>query len=292
MKKIAVCIATYNRNEQLEKCLDSVLISASNVTNYEILLVVVDNSESPRADKICNKYKNKMKIIFYWEKRPGIPFARNKCLKGALENNVDFIAFIDDDEKVDPEWLPSALFEIDNENIDIVSGQVIREYNDKTVSQVNLPDKSKRDRAETGNVIMKAWIATKLSFDEDMALIGGTDVLFFRQATELGAIIIFCEEVIVRECMPEQRHRFSWRLQRHYRYGLAHCIIESRLKNGSTPLKLLAKASLMIPLGFGEFLLRFPFSGIGGALLGIDRVMRSIGTIAYFLGFKYEEYKR
>ncbi|WP_172117004.1 glycosyltransferase [Halomonas hibernica] len=292
MKKIAICVATCNRNEMLARCIDSVINASLSVTTYEFFLIVVDNNTKPKAQQVCDKFKELIDLNYYWEAQPGIPFARNRCLFEALENKADFIAFIDDDEEVKVNWLEIMLQEIDREGVDVVSGQVMQVYNERVELKRNLPDGSIRDRCETDNVVFKSWLAESLKFDESMPLTGGTDVLFFRQAKEKGAVIRYCDKSIAKEDMSGFRQSLRWRLQRQYRYGLTHCLIEKKLMTGASSFKLFLRAIILIPLGLVEALFYLPCFGFQRALAGVDRTMRGVGSLSYFLGFNYNEYKR
>lgn len=292
MKKVAICLATCNRNEMLSRCLSSVVSSAKSELAYEHFLVVVDNNCQPVSEEMVRELSSEMEVIFDWEPTPGIPFARNLCLKNALANGADFIAFIDDDEYVDKDWLGIMLEEVDKEGVDVVSGKVNQENNGSLYSKRKFENGSLRDRAETDNVIMKAWIAKKISFDEDFAQTGGSDALFFRQAFARGATIKVCNSAVVTEELPVVRLGLRWRLQRHYRYGLTHCLIERKLHRGVNPIILLVRGGLLVPLGLVEFLIKVPLRGIEEAKVGLDRCMRGVGSLAYFLGLKYNEYKR
>ena len=150
------------------------------------------------------------------------------------------------------------------------------------------------DDAEAGmdNVIFKSWVADKIRFDETFAQTGGADTLFFRRAVELGAKIKFCSTAAATEEVPETRRQFKWRLQRQFRYGLMHCKIERKLSDGASPVFLICRALLILPLGVLEAVVKLLFRGVEGAKEGLDRSMRGLGSLCYFLGIRYSEYKR
>jgi len=291
MKKVSICIATCNRNQMLRRCLDSVC-EAEKSQNYEYSVVVVDNNDSPSAEGIVKSYCGLINIMYDWEPKPGIPFARNRCLEKSLELGADFISFIDDDEWVEPSWLKNIVLEIDKKGVDVISGGVNQEKNGMVVAKRSFDDVCSRDIAETDNVIFKKWIAESLKFDEDFAQTGGSDAMFFRRAIELGARIKSCPNAVVTEEMPAMRQGMKWRLQRHFRYGLTHCMIERKLDHRKPTIFLLSRAILLLPVGFAEALIKGISQGGEGAKKGIDRVMRGLGSLSYFIGFKYNEYRR
>lgn len=291
MKRVSICIATCNRNEMLLRCLKSIE-RAKKSDFYEYFVVVVDNNYHASSEGIVTSFPSSIEIIYDWEARPGIPFARNRCLKHALGIHSDFIAFIDDDEWVESDWLVNLVAAIDKKGVDVISGCVYQEKNGQVVPKRVFSDIVSRDIAETDNVMFKSWVAEKLSFDEDFAQTGGSDAMFFRRAVELGATIQSCPNAVVTEEMPKLRQGMKWRLQRHFRYGLTYCMIEKKLEHGSSPFYLIFRGLFLIPMGVGEAILKFTFKGVEGGKEGIDRVMRGIGSLSYFLGLKYNEYER
>jgi GT2 family glycosyltransferase len=292
MKTVSICVATCDRNEMLLRCLSSIVKSANNENKYQHSLIVVDNNKYSVSKNITLGFKGDIDVIYDWEPVPGIPFARNRCLNHALEKGSDFIIFIDDDECVDADWLYCMLSSIDEDDVDVISGSVNQISDGIIISKRNFSDGALRAQAETDNVIFKSWLAKKIKFDEDFAQTGGSDTLFFRRAVELGAVIKVCTRAIVTEEMPESRRGIGWRLRRHYRYGLTHCMIERKLASGASPLFLFFRALVLIPIGCGEYALRIIFNGSQDAKVGLDRLMRGLGSLSYFFGIKYNEYKR
>lgn len=295
VKTISVCVITFNRNQLLSACLQSVLKSFEIIDDkYQIILNIVDNNPTQEAKPVVDKFKNYigLKINYYWEKNPGIPFARNACLDLSLKENSDYIIFIDDDEEADINWLKKLIETIESNQVDVVSGIVLTK-DQKNVSQNKIIKKMQRDRAETNNVIFKRWIAEQVRFYEKMAQTGGTDTLFFRQAYRFGAKIIYCKEAIVYETIPDIRKTSKWILRRNFRNGLTHVTIEKIINdNKSYKLKLIFKSALMIILSILELFPRFFIGGKNGALIAMKRFARAVGIISGFLNFDYKEYKR
>lgn len=291
MKRVSICIATCNRNEMLSRCLKSIC-QANRSDNYEYFVVVIDNNDEPNSECVVSSFKESMEFIYDWERKPGIPFARNRCLKHALDINSDFIAFLDDDEWVEPDWLINIVAAVDKDEVDVVSGGVNQEKNGRIFSKRAFNSIVSRNIAETDNVIFKSWIAEELSFDEDFAQTGGSDAMFFRRAIELGAKIKSCPGAIATEEMPISRQGMRWRLQRHFRYGMTHCMIERKLEYGASPFFLVIRGLILIPVGGFEYIINFALGGSEKAKKGIDRIMRGLGSLSYFFGVRYNEYKR
>ena len=97
--KISVVIPTYNREEHLNNCLDSLLLQKKKP--FEIL--IVDNSDVQYVKKIINNFENKFK-----EQDIHIFSIINPINSGAIARNLgaskakgDLIAFLDDDVLLD-----------------------------------------------------------------------------------------------------------------------------------------------------------------------------------------------
>ena len=62
-------------------------------------------------------------LVYAVEPRRGIPFGRNTAVRTA--GDVDFVAFLDDDETADPAWLVELLRVQRTTGADVVTGTVL-----------------------------------------------------------------------------------------------------------------------------------------------------------------------
>lgn len=98
---ISIVIANYNGERYLRTCLTSLLKSVF-ITDYEIL--VIDNNSTDSSIEIVLEFAKKdhrIKILRNKTNR-GVPFSRNKAIKEAAG---DILIFLDNDTKVDKNWL-------------------------------------------------------------------------------------------------------------------------------------------------------------------------------------------
>jgi GT2 family glycosyltransferase len=98
---ISVVICTRDRAEQIKKCLSR--LTEQTYPNYEV--VVVDNA--PQTDalrQVVEGAQTASGAAFRYcvEPRPGLSWARNAGIAAARS---DIIAFLDDDDEPDPDWL-------------------------------------------------------------------------------------------------------------------------------------------------------------------------------------------
>jgi len=101
--KISVVICTYNRSKTLGAAIESVAAqSLPRSLGCEIL--VVDNNSTDETRQVVEglqqRYPERIRYVF--ERAQGISHARNT---GIREAEAEILAFLDDDEIADTEWL-------------------------------------------------------------------------------------------------------------------------------------------------------------------------------------------
>lgn len=117
---VVVCTSSHERAQLLQACVES-LLAGSRVPD-EVLLVVNDNPAL--ADKLTAALPAQVRLLEC--PRPGLSEARNVGIAAA---ESDVVAFVDDDARVDPQWLGSvvAAFEQDPRILG-VGGPVIPDW--------------------------------------------------------------------------------------------------------------------------------------------------------------------
>jgi glucosyl-dolichyl phosphate glucuronosyltransferase len=99
--RITVAICTYDRPAQLAAVLES--LNALRVpTDVEWELLVINNDGTNGTDVVCQRWAGQLPILVLREPRAGLASARNRAIAAA---RGDYIAWLDDDTWVDPNWL-------------------------------------------------------------------------------------------------------------------------------------------------------------------------------------------
>ena len=99
----SIIIPIYNAEPYLRRCIDSVL--AQTVKDFEIILI--DDGSTDRSITIANTYaKADTRIVLLQQNHAGQSAARNNGLRHA---QGDFIAFVDADDWIEPDWLETHL---------------------------------------------------------------------------------------------------------------------------------------------------------------------------------------
>jgi GT2 family glycosyltransferase len=298
--KIAVCIITCLRPYSLEKLLSSLNnLDFKKNKNLKIKIFIVDNDINGSAKKAIKRIsKNyRWRIEYCIESRRGIPFARNRAVKESL-SWADFIAFIDDDEEADKYWLDELIHAQKITNAHCVSGPVYPRFEHKAPDWVlkgKFFEKSATLKVgRTGNCLIKSDVLKqfKTPFDGALALTGGEDSDFFRRARKKGDKIVWASKAKAYHLIPKSRVNIKWLVMRAYRGA-----------NGDTRLALKyfsfpeAFAKRICPGIYHLFqgIIGLPLSLIMGKSFLVKRLQDlsiSLGCLAGFYGFEYQEYKK
>lgn len=221
----------------LRSCLES-LIRQTPPAGWKTEIIVVDNEAEPRSESIVRETAalGPFPVAYVHEPRQGIPFARNSAIEAALRSGAEWIAFIDDDEVADGNWLNALMKAASGTKADILHGQT--RYNYPPLCKKWMPEK-KRSRRKTGdrlacastnNVMFRTRLVHTadfgLRFDTGKALSGGSDTAFFYKASDNGARIIYVADAVVTENVPEERCTYNWRMKRYYRCSANSSSIE------------------------------------------------------------------
>lgn len=135
MVKFSVVIPTYNSEETIERCLQSVLEQTYPV--YELL--VVDDASSDNTVKVASEYLEKSSIsyrIIEKETNSGPGDSRNI---GISLVTGDYVAFLDSDDWYALDFLENTMAVLTEHDSDVVLSEHYKFYHDKRVIKVALP---------------------------------------------------------------------------------------------------------------------------------------------------------
>ena len=238
--KLVICVCTYNRSNALIKCLKSISC-LYKILNVKIEIVIVDNSTKRSSFKLVKEIKKsfKYKIIQLHEKRRGIVYARNRCLKEVKKIDPKFISFLDDDCIIDRFWLKNIFKVRKDTNAEIITGPQIP-LRKSSSSKYNLMNYShffekkyknsinRVNWAASNNVFLEYGIIKRhnLLFDKTLNKFGiGEDQLFFSKLNSYGYKIYWSKNIKVFETIHGHRQNLNWLINRSFRLGvLGHYI--------------------------------------------------------------------
>ena len=124
---LSLVIATYNRAEQLLTTLRSVAAQSKASAQWEC--IVVDNNSEDNTKECVAAFiaeHQNLNIRYHFEQKQGLSFARNAGIEQA---QGDIIAFIDDDERIVPDFIGAYINLFDSHPTAMAAGgKIIAEY--------------------------------------------------------------------------------------------------------------------------------------------------------------------
>jgi len=222
-KHIDVCVCTYKRPELLKRLLRE-LAGQETRGLFTYSVVVVDNDRLRSAEAVILEFAATSTVPVTYDVEPAqsICLARNRGIAHAAG---EFIAFIDDDEFPEKQWLLKLYQAADRDDVAGVLGPVKSHFDEKPPDWVigcKFFDRPGHPtgfvihwaEGRTGNVLLKRRILPpgELPFDPKFHRGGDTD--FFRRMAEKGHVFIWCDEAIVFEVVPPARWTRAFMLKR------------------------------------------------------------------------------
>lgn len=275
------------------------------VPNVSVSVIVVENGAKRGAEGVLGAFAERSRAAschYVHEPVPGIPFARNAVLSKAFEIGAAVLAFIDDDEFPEEDWLDEALHAMDAYGADVVAGPVLPVLPAGTAKWLTRGGGFNRERCPTGMVVANvsggnvfirltspALVNTR--FLDDAPLAGGEDTIFFRLLGSRGARMIWCDSAVVHEEVGEDRATFGAALRRAFRLGGNRPMIEAAVtgRPGSRVIWC-AGACGRVLLGAGQCIAGV-VGGRAGILKGLRMIARGCGVFCATFGYQYQEYK-
>ena len=222
-----------------------------------------------------------------------ISAARNACLDAATGG---WLAFVDDDEWVDPDWLVRMFAACREFGADIVVGPVFPQYPPGTPAWLVAanpiykdmgPRGLRIDTGRAGNVLIRRSIVDQAQtrFDPALGKTGGEDTDFFHRLYKAGAVIVVTDDARIYEEVPPGRLQPSYIRRRALRAGQSYARFRLRDGRGLDPSGLLfhLDAAAKCAVGFaGAWLLR-PVRR-GGALRLEQKAWMNLGKLRQITG--------
>lgn len=202
----------------------------------QLAVVVADNDDTPSAQLLVEELAPALPFPVTYLHAPArnISIARNAILAHAQAGGHALLAFLDDDETVDPGWAGQIMAARVRSGCAAVVGPVLAAYGagaPEWMRAGNLhhtrPDLDAAGHAHTGytcNVLLDLSDPRlgALRFGLERGRSGGEDTAYFARYRAAGGRIGYAPEAIVRETVPPERARLGWLLRRRYRMGQTH----------------------------------------------------------------------
>lgn len=290
---ISVCICTYKRPQRLRVLLDYLTKQdTKDLFNYSI--VIIDNDKLASSKRVYEEFKSKKRqvlldIIYSIEEKQNIALARNKAVQ---YSKGDYVAFIDDDELPESNWLLNLYQTINKYKVDGVMGPVCPQFEVQPPSWVLRSGFFNRKRfdtghkmnwteSRTGNVLLRREIFAKnrIWFREEFGSGGEDRDFFFRKINE-GYKFVWCDEAVVYELIPKIRWNIIFMIKRALLRGKVS-VYYSRLNKISIINSIIASAMYLSALPY--LLLISPVTGLEYPMKYLVSLFDHIGKILSFL---------
>lgn len=295
--KIALCICTYKRPQLLEQLLRSLQdIYLGELERTDVRIIVVDNYPDGNVRVVCERLSGRLpvKLHFVEETQRGSAFARNRAVDEALRSGADFVAFIDDDDLPESDWLWQLTVKRMQTHADIVYGVFPPLVNPKWPDWLkNSPlfDEPKHKiktkygaprNVGTGNVLMSHEFIERMKssgplFLTEFGMLGCEDADFFARASKCGASFSRADKAVINRGYQEQRLTLFGLLKDAFRIG--NCIRQLLDKYG-VPDQSRRRKRRAFKKAF-QALLRLPLSFYSRTLLvrELFRISKELGVI-------------
>lgn len=290
---VMICCCTYKRAEKLERLLDN-LMGINYPKNIKTEILVVDNDEGKSAERVVSKFSQKLSIHYVSEIHKGLSNARNAALRESMNYGASHIAFIDDDEIADINWLVNHIeFYQKFEDIYISSGPTYKKFENNypsyiinnsvftTNSSKQLGDYKKT--CASGNVFFPLNIIkdSNIYFSIDFNFSGSEDTDFFSRLSERGYKIGWNYNAVNFELINDERANIKWILNRAFHNG--YSVSLTRFLNQENFYKRLfyiIEKFFTLLINFIIIIFSIPF-GMTKFLNSVTRFVKNVGK---FLG--------
>lgn len=286
-KHITVCICTYKRPQMLSNLL-SKLQDQITEDRFTYSAVVVDNDDNQSARAVVEDWQvnTLVPINYCWEPEQNIALARNKAVANAEGN---FIAFIDDDEFPDKNWLINLFKTLKQYQCAGILGPVKPYFEiepPKWITKGKICERptfptgtmlKNQNETRTGNVLLNKELFSNQEkpFNPEFGRSGGEDVDFFSRMMGKGFNFVWCNEAFVYEIVPPERFKRSFYLRKALLRGKVNADKSSAFSIGA----------IKSVIAFMIYTMALPFFLLFGHHLFMKYLIKDCDHIGKILGF-------
>jgi len=223
---ISVIICTYNRKASLHRTLSSLAgMEVPESLPWELL--IVDNNSTDGTREVVTEFSEKLHGRYIFEGKQGKSHALNRGLK---EAKGDIIALTDDDVIVDKNWIKNIYKVFQEDDISCIGGKILPHWEksrpawlhgDFLLDILALVDLGSESKKLTKPIIWGANMAMKYSMFEKYGYFdttlghhkgktyGSEDTKMVQTLLSGGETVLYCPDVLVYHCIPENRLKKS-----------------------------------------------------------------------------------
>jgi glycosyltransferase involved in cell wall biosynthesis len=298
---LTIVVCTYNRATALQRAVDS-LQSLIVPKGLQVEILIVDNASTDHTQEVVAQLQSRSRIPvrYQLESIPGVAAARN-C--GIRSTASDWLAFFDDDQTVDPDWLQALWLAAQRHHTMCVGGTVRLRLPDgfqgelSGVCRVLLSETRPADddvpyggprTPGTGNLLLHRQLLQRVGWFDERVSVGGEDTELYQRIVQSGTVAWFATGAIVYHWVPAERLRREYLLWNARRTGVHVANWEQR-RFGKVvyPLRFVARS--------GQALIKLPRLGKGllkrdgecGERVGVECLLAAAGAYLRRMGQWY-----
>ncbi|MFQ6550847.1 glycosyltransferase family 2 protein [Aestuariibius insulae] len=252
--RVCVGICTFQRDS-----LTTTLESVSNQKlpqGVKLSVVVADNDVEAVLSQDLARLARQLELELTYIHAPArnISISRNACLENA---SGGYLAFIDDDEIAEPNWIARLLDAARSTGAGVVFGPADAVYPASAPAWIRENDFHSNHPTTRDGVVETGYSSNALldlrdpkvsetRFDLSFGRTGGEDIDFFFRLHQKGVRMVIADEARVREPVDPQRLSLKWLLRRKFAAGkiYGHCATASRSAR-QVPLRLRSAAKAL-----------------------------------------------
>jgi len=268
---ISVIVCTYNRANILQRALESLICQETDGKFcYEIL--VVDDASTDGTSRIVEQIQNRssVPVRYVCEKGYGIAHARNR---GVRECRGEWIAFTDDDQLAEPNWL-KELFEVATKTgaycvggnrllllqvePDIPIGRITRAILGEEIHSKKSQVYRNKFLPGTENLLIKRSVFDSIGGFDNLLLRGGEDYDLILRVRAAGFPIWSAPKAVVYHLIPPYRLSVEYLRWASLRMGSVRPYIDNKhWGKGKTLLACVARIGQALLINLPRLLLAY-----------------------------------
>lgn len=234
MTTVQVSVITHRRPHELDQLLHSIAALTPAAPGWtQINTLVVDNDPNHSAKPVAERHG----VDYLTEAEPGISAARNLAVETARSAGATFVAFVDDDQTVTPEWLHELTRTQSQNAAAAVIGAVAFHHPGDTpewyvsarVFEDQLVDGSQPPGYfSTNNCLLQIDPApvSRPLFAAQFGLTGGSDHHLGARLLEAGATVAYAPGALAHENVLDGRVNRRYAIQRLIRKGATLAVVD------------------------------------------------------------------
>ncbi len=217
----------------------------AGMKNVEVRVLVCDNDRSRSARETVDAWAERSPFVVSQchEARSGVSHVRNTLIEQA---QADVLAFLDDDEFVEPGWLRAHLetlaatgAQVSVGPVDVVFPSDFPNWMKPALRRAPRADRTPIEGRALlgGNFCLRRECLSALPkppFSPAFGKSGGEDTLFGVMLEMSGARLVWSAHARAHEPLTEERARLRWLLKRRLRSGATFSRVE-RARHGKVP---------------------------------------------------------